>query len=220
MPITGAIWYQGESNIKDGAAYTDKMLKLVNSWRDVWSRNPEKFPFYFVQLAPFKYKHGNDELLPEFWIAQAAAEELIPNTAMAVINDIGNLGDIHPRNKAPVGKRLGLLAKHNTYGHRDLIAHSPKPESVETSGKYLRVSFSHTGTGLSTRDGTVPKGFELAGIDGKFAKAFAEIKDHTVVLNAPLIQNPVHVRFAWNAATQANLVNSAGLPISAFKLSK
>ena len=220
MPITGAIWYQGESNIKDGAAYTDKMAKLVNSWRDVWNRNSEQFPFYFVQLAPFKYKHGNDELLPEFWIAQAAAEELIPNTAMAVINDIGNLSDIHPRNKAPVGKRLGLLAKHNTYGHQDSITHSPKPESVETSGKYLRVSFSHTGTGLSTRDGTVPKGFELAGIDGKFAKAFAEIKDHTVVLNAPLIQNPAHVRFAWNAATQANLVNSAGLPISAFKLSK
>ena len=220
MPITGAIWYQGESNIKDGAAYTDKMLKLVNSWRDVWNRNPEQFPFYFVQLAPFKYKHGNDELLPEFWIAQAAAEELIPNTAMAVINDIGNLSAIHPRNKAPVGKRLGLLAKHKTYGHQDSIAYCPKPKSVETSGKYLRVTFSHTGTGLSTRDCTVPKGFELAGIDGKFAKAFAEIKDNTVVLNAPLIQNPAHVRYAWNAATQANLVNSAGLPISAFKLSK
>ena len=220
MPITGAIWYQGESNVKDGAAYTDKMVKLVNSWRDTWSRNPEQFPFYFVQLAPFNYKHDNDELLPEFWIAQAAAEERIPNAAMAVINDIGNLTDIHPRNKAPVGKRLGLLAKQNTYSHQDLIAHSPKPKSVQTKGKYLSVTFTHAGTSLYTRDGRVPNGFEIAGIDGKFTKAFAKINDHTVVLNAPLIQNPTQVRYAWNAATQANIVNSAGLPISAFKLSK
>jgi sialate O-acetylesterase len=220
MPITGAIWYQGESNINDGPAYKDKMVKLVNNWRDVWSRNSEQFPFYFVQLAPFKYKHGNDELLPELWVAQAVAEKQIPNTAMAVINDIGNLSDIHPRNKAPVGQRLGMLAKHNTYGHKDSIAHSPKPESVEKSGEYLRVTFTHTGAGLSTRDGTVPKGFEIAGIDGDFTKAVAEIDGHAVVLKAPLIQDPTHVRFAWNAATQANLVNSAGLPISAFKLSK
>ncbi len=220
MPITGAIWYQGESNIKDGASYTDKMVKLVHNWRDAWGRSPKQFPFYFVQLAPFIYKHGNDELLPEFWIAQATAEEQIPNTAMAVINDIGNLSDIHPRNKAPVGKRLGLLAKHNTYGHEDSIAYSPKPASIETSGKYLRVTFTHTGTGLSSRGGTALQGFEVAGQDGKFAEAVARIDGDAVVLSAPLIQNPAHVRFGWNPAVQANLVNSAGLPSGTFKLSK
>lgn len=220
MPITGAIWYQGESNMGDGASYTDKMVKLIESWRSAWNRTPEQFPFYLVQLAPFTYKHGKPTQLPEMWGAQAAAAQQIPNTGMAVINDIGNLGNIHPTNKAPVGQRLGLLAKHGTYGHADLLAHSPAPASIEIEEKALRVSFSNVGTGLSTRDGKTPDWFEIAGSDGTFLQASAQISGKSVLLTTPSIQHPVQVRFAWHETAQPNLINSAGLPTSAFRLSK
>lgn len=220
MPITGAIWYQGESNMGDGATYTDKMVKLIESWRSAWNRTPEQFPFYFVQLAPFKYKHGKPTQLPEMWAAQAAAAKQIPNTGMTVINDIGNLGNIHPTNKSPVGQRLGRLAKHGTYGHVDLLAHSPVPAKIEINGKALRVTFDNAGTELSTRDGKAPDWFEIAAKDGEFTPAKAQIEGQSVLLKATSIQNPVKIRFAWHETAEPNLINNAGLPASAFQLSK
>ncbi len=93
--MRGAIWYQGESNLGDGSLYTDRMKALIAGWRAIWHEGD--FPFYYVQIAPFNYG-GNPEAEAEFWEAQAAAQS-IPNTGMAVINDIGDLKDIHPKNK-------------------------------------------------------------------------------------------------------------------------
>ncbi|MHC4573913.1 MAG: sialate O-acetylesterase, partial [Planctomycetota bacterium] len=104
--IRGAIWYQGESNREDGLLYYEKMKALINGWRTVWEQGA--FPFYFVQLAPFRYG-GDPLLLPRIWEAQKASLS-IPNTGMAVTTDIGNLGDIHPKNKQDVGRRLALWA--------------------------------------------------------------------------------------------------------------
>ncbi len=100
--IRGAIWYQGESNMGEGMLYTEHMKALVAGWRQIWSEGD--FPFYFVQIAPYRY--GNPpQVEAEIWEAQATASQVIPYSGMAVINDIGNLGDIHPKNKQEVGRR-------------------------------------------------------------------------------------------------------------------
>jgi sialate O-acetylesterase len=110
--LRGAIWYQGESNLEEGMRYTERMKALIGGWRAVWHEGD--FPFYFVQIAPYNYG-GKPETEAEFWEAQAAAAQSIANTGMAVINDIGDLKDIHPKDKQDVGHRLALLALAKTY---------------------------------------------------------------------------------------------------------
>ena len=89
----------------------------MRGWRQVWGEGD--FPFYFVQIAPYNYG-CNPEVIGEFWEAQAAAQA-VPNTGMAVITDIGDLKDIHPKNKQEVGRRLALWALAKTYGQEKLV---------------------------------------------------------------------------------------------------
>jgi len=216
IPIKGVIWYQAEANIGDGPLYTDKMKTLVNDWRSVWGIGA--FPFYFVQLAPFNY--GGDAVyqLPEMWDAQTRAADQIPNAEMAVINDIGNISNIHPRNKAPVGKRLALLALHGAYGRSDLEAFGPRVKTVTREGSNLRVQFDHIGGGLASRDGEPLNWFEIAGTDKHFVPATARIDNDSVLLSAPSIPAPEWVRFAWHETAEPNLMNKEGLPANGFPM--
>ncbi|MRR38927.1 9-O-acetylesterase, partial [bacterium] len=121
FPLRGAIWYQGESNSDEGRLYTERMKALVAGWREVWS-DPE-LAFYYVQIAPFDYG-GDGGRIGEFWEAQAEAQS-IPRTGMVVINDIGNLKDIHPANKQEVGRRLAAWALAQQYGKTDVVCRGP-----------------------------------------------------------------------------------------------
>jgi len=215
MPIKGAIWYQAEANIADGPAYTGKMQTLVGDWRRAW--RDENLPFYFVQLAPFNYRGDAVYQLPEIWAAQTAAMKLIPHSGMAVISDVGNIEDIHPRNKAPVGERLALWALHETYGHTDLVHAGPMVNRVTRDGNQLRVSFHHTGSGLVARDGQPLTWFEVAGGDQAYVPATAVVDGDNVLVGAPRFKKPEWVRFAWHETAQPNLMNAEGLPANSFE---
>jgi sialate O-acetylesterase len=213
--IRGAIWYQGESNRGDGRLYAEKTKALVGGWRQLWDQGD--FPFFCVQLAPFTYG-GSVTALPEIWEAQAQAVAEIPNTGMAVINDIGKLGDIHPPNKQEVGRRLALLALAKSYGQKEVVCEGPTFKELKPEDKALRVVFTNTAGGLSTRDGKAPDWFEIAGYGTDFCKAEATIDGgDSVVLRAPGVDRPVAVRFAWHQLAEPNLKNGAGLPASAFR---
>ena len=214
MPIKGAIWYQAEANIADGSAYTAKMQTLVKDWRTAWAQGD--FPFYFVQLAPFNYSGDAIYQLPEIWAAQTRAMETIPNTGMAVINDIGTMNNIHPQNKAPVGERLALWALYGTYGRTNLVHMGPMVRSVKREGANLRVLFNHAGSGLVTRDGNPPDWFEVAGSDQIFSAATAAIEGDTVLVIAPSVNEPEWVRFAWHETAAPNLMNKERLPANSF----
>ncbi len=208
--VRGAIWYQGESNLSDGMLYYDKMKALVNGWRTVWS-NPD-MPFYFVQLAPYKYT--NTHMLPVIWQAQEKFAREMPNTGMAVINDIGNRNDIHPANKHDVGKRLALLALNKTYGQKDLVADSPTVKAMEVKGKEVLLTFNTKA--LKTRDEKQPDWFEICGPDANFVKANAEITNNTVTLTADGVDTPIAVRYAWSGIAEPNLTGETGLPVGSF----
>jgi len=214
FPVRGAIWYQGESNLGDGPLYTERMKALIRGWREVWREGD--FPFYFVQIAPFNYG-GKPETEAVFWEAQAAALS-IPNTGMAVINDIGNLNDIHPKNKQDVGHRLALLALARTYGRDNLLCSGPAYKSLSIEGDRLRVTFDHVGNGLAARDGQPLDWFEIIDADeGGFVKAGAQIDGPAVLLSAPGVKHPVAMRYAWSMLAEPHLINSDGLPAGAFR---
>lgn len=213
--IKGAIWYQGEANRRDGVLYIDKTRALLNGWRSLWGY---EFPFYFVQIAPFRYSTEAPEILAEFWEAQSAIVEQIPNTGMAVISDVTDLKDIHPANKEVPGTRLALLALDNTYG-KDHVSTGPVFDKMEQLDGALKVTFD-AAEGLSTRDGKAPDWFEVAGEDGVFKQAQAVIEGSSVVLSSVEVPAPLVVRFAWHKLAIPNLVNGAGLPTSAFRAGK
>lgn len=208
----GFIWYQGESNRGNGMLYRDKMEALIKGWRAVWQ--DDDLACYFVQLAPFRYK-DRPQALPEIWEAQTAVLD-IPGTGMAVINDIGDLDDIHPTNKDDVGKRLALLALNKTYGMKQVKCEGPLFDRFEVEGNAMRIYFKHAES-LSTRDGKAPSWFTLCGADGVFRPANAKVDGATVVLTADGVTKPVAVRFAWDHCAEPNLMNEAGFPASAFR---
>ncbi|MBR7128057.1 MAG: 9-O-acetylesterase [Lentisphaeria bacterium] len=212
--IKGALWYQGCANLSNGMLYRDKMHALIASWRKEF--NMPTMPLYFVQLAPFTY--GNQYLLPQFWVAQQAFADEDPYSKMAVINDIGNYKDIHPRNKHDVGHRLALLALKYTYGKKDLVADSPFFESLTREGSSLVITFRNAKQ-LKTTDGKAPKYFEIASFDGNFYPATAVIEGNTVKLASDKVTAPFMARYAWNQNVTTTLVNENNLPAGAFKQS-
>lgn len=212
FPIRGAIWYQGESNHSEGMLYLEKMKALIGGWRTLWKRD---FPFYFVQIAPFRYGTEDPTILPRFWEAQALAQS-IPQTGMVVINDIATINDIHPPNKQDVGLRLAQLALKFDYGRSDLVAESPEPESLKAEPGRLRITFRNTAGGLKTRDGKTPSHFEITGPGaGGFQPADAVIDGDSVLLSSAKVAEPTAWRFAWHMLAEPNLTGGTGLPVGA-----
>lgn len=212
--IRGAIWYQGESNHGEGMLYADKTRALVEGWREVWGQ--DRLPFYYVQIAPFRYGDEDPNVLPTFWEAQAAALA-IPDTGMAVTNDITELDDIHPRNKQDVGMRLALLALRDTYGWTELVAEGPTYRSMATEGDTIRIVFDNVGSRLEARDGQPLTWFEIGNGELGFVPAEATIDGDTVLVSAPGVRAPTAVRFAWHKLAEPNLRNAEGLPARPFR---
>ncbi len=215
FPLRGAIWYQGEANESEGMRYASRMQALVAGWRSRWGEGD--FPFYFVQIAPFNYG-DNPKTLAELWEAQTAAANTIPKAGMAVVNDIGNLTNIHPTDKKDVGHRLALLALARTYGSNEVVDSGPTFKSMTVEGHAIHVAFDHVGGGLVSRDGKPLDWFEIIDADeGGFVRADARIDGDSVVLTAPGVEHPVAMRFAWSGLASPNLMNQAGLPAGAFR---
>lgn len=225
--MRGVIWYQGESNLigtnadNDYREYADKMTALVGGWRQSWGQG--NFPFYFVQIAPFKYYNSKTprvyapEMLPEFWAQQSKAARGIKNTGMVVTTDlVDNLNDIHPRDKKSVGQRLALLALDKTYD-LEVASSSPVFKQAKFKGGKAILTFDHVGGGLMSKDGKPLTWFTIAGADGKFVPADASIVGKTVEVSAPEVNEPKAVRFAWSEIAQPNLCNAAGLPAEPFR---
>ena len=212
--IRGAIWYQGESNVNRAQQYAELFPAMIKNWRKQWRQND--LPFLFVQLAPFRYADKDKRACAELWEAQLKTLKL-ENTGMAVTNDIGNVHDIHPRNKQDVGYRLALWALANTYGQDDIVYSGPlfKAQCIEEG--QIRVYFKHLGSGLVTPRDETPSHFEICGEDEQFVSATAKIEGDSIVLTSEDIPEPIAVRYAWSDDAEPNLTNKEGLPASPFR---
>jgi len=209
--IKGAIWYQGESNRGEAALYEKLFPTMIKNWRDDWQQGD--FPFYFVQIAPYNY----DDTRVGAMIRDAQRKSLkVKNTGMAVTLDIGNTEDIHPGNKADVGKRLALWALAKDYGKAELVYSGPLYKSFQVEKEKIKVYFEHAGSGLMAKNGELTH-FEIAGIDEIFYPASAIIDGETVVLESDKVKKPVAVRFAFFNTDEPNFFNREGLPASTFR---
>ena len=212
--IKGAIWYQGCHNMRDGAVYLDKTVSLVRGWRREWGQGD--FPYFLVQLAPYKYNNAKDTALPVFQEAQARVQEKVPNSGYTVINDVGAVNDIHPTDKRTVGMRMADQALDRVYGKFTRPWRTPTLKGYKVEGNALRVSLADA-DGLKTRDGLPPNEFELRGICGAWVPAQAKIEGTDVVLTADGVEEPLAMRFAAYNGSTPNLVNGAGLPVGPFR---
>lgn len=213
--IRGAIWYQGESNVGRAEQYASLFPTMIADWRSRWGQGD--FPFYFVQLAPFRYGNHDPELLAELWDAQLKTLRSVANTGMVVTTDIATTDNIHPPNKQDVGKRLALWALAHVYGRDDVVCSGPIYKSHEVVGDKIRIEFDHVGGGLKARGGGELTHFTIAGENQEFVPAEAEIVADAIVVSSDEVKSPVAVRFAWNDTAQPNLVNESGLPASPFR---
>jgi len=169
-----------------------------------------------VQLAPFRYRNLDPRMCAELWEAQRLTLQ-VPQTGMAVTTDIGNVEDIHPRNKQDVGLRLALWALAKTYDREGITYSGPLYESMEVEGNKVRLTFSHVGSGLVSTDDKPLSHFIIAGADGQFAPADTVIDGKSVLVSSAAVPEPVAVRFAWRDDAEPNFANQEGLPASPFR---
>ncbi|MFY0256339.1 sialate O-acetylesterase [Chitinophaga sp. 30R24] len=218
LAIKGVLWYQGESNASRAYQYRQTFPLLINDWRKLWQQGD--FPFYFVQLASYNATNGNSKN-GSSWaeLREAQTQTLrIPNTGMAVITDIGETNDIHPKNKQEVGKRLAAIALHDTYGQNNVYA-GPVYQSMQVNGNKVTIHFSNIGSGLVVHDkyGYI-RGFEVAGADQQFHYAQAYVDGDQVIVFSMAVDAPVAVRYGWaDDNIEDNLFNKEGFPAGPFR---
>ncbi len=206
--IAGTLWYQGEGNTINSSAYEELLTALIQSWRDKWGY---QFPFYFAQIAPYKYGDSFDGVI----VRDEQRRVLdVPETGMVILSDIGDTLDIHPKNKQDVGLRFANMALNRHYKTENFLDSGPLFKEMTVDKNKAVISFDYS-EGLHV-EGENLKGFEIAGEDGRYYPAEAKLKDEQVIVQSKNVNNPVNVRFAWWNTATPNLFNGADLPASSF----
>jgi sialate O-acetylesterase len=215
MAITGALWYQGESNAERAFGYGKLLPALIADWRKSFGQGD--FPFYIAGLPFYKVRSDvpKDDSWAELREVQATVAKTVPHTCLAVTIDTGNADDVHPVDKVEVGERLGLCALGEQYGKSNPYK-GPTLSKVEPIPGGFRLRFDHADGGLVVR-GTRLGEFSIAGEDRKWYWADARIEGDTVVVSTTSVANPKAVRYAWQANPEATLFNGAGLPAVPFR---
>ena len=214
--IQGVLWYQGEANAGRAFQYRSSFPLLIKDWRKHWAQGD--FPFLYAQLSSFDAGGGNSKKgsgWAELREAQAFTLAL-PNTGMAVTTDIGESGDIHPKNKLDVGKRLAMPALALSYG-LNVPYSGPTYNSVRTYNNKAELQFDYAASGLMAKGNTLG-GFEVAGADKVFYAAKADIVANKVVVSSERVPKILSVRYNWaDDAKEGNLYNRDGLPAAPFR---
>lgn len=217
--IKGAIWYQGESNVNEPEVYQKLFPAMVDNWRELWDLGD--FPFYYVQIAPYRY-WGRDAAL--FREVQSEVMENIENSGMVVTLDVGDCKSIHPPKKKEIGVRLAYWALGDTYHIEGIGYKGPAYSDMEIQGDTLiALQFEHAPMGLHAF-GNQLKSFTIAGKDKVFYPANASIiRDKAdqykskVLVWSEEVPSPVAVRYAWENCPKGGLYNTYKIPASSFR---
>jgi sialate O-acetylesterase len=215
--IRGAIWYQGESNAGRAYQYRELFPLMIKSWREEWAQGD--FPFYYVQLADFRAEktEPGDSDWAELREAQTMTMSKLSKTGQAVIIDIGEGKDIHPKNKQDVAKRLARWALANDYGV-NVPFRSPEYKSMDVKDGKVTIKFDHVAGGFRPFDVNEVRGFAIAGEDQKWVWAQAKVTGpDTVEVWSDAVKAPAAVRYAWSDNPVVNLYSNAGLPVTPFR---
>ncbi len=215
LAVRGVIWYQGEQNGERGYQYRKILPATIRDWRALFQQ-PD-LPFYVVGLPAFQPHQTSptDDGWADLRESQALTVAAVPNTCLAVTIDTGEAGNIHPKDKKPVGDRLAACALAGAYG-RAVVASGPTLASTDVLPGALRLHFAHADGGLVAKGETLGE-FSVAGEDGRWVWADAKIENDTVVVSSAAVPHPLVVRYAWQSNPQATLFNGAGFPAAPFR---
>lgn len=220
--LRGVLWYQGESDAGRGTDVYAAMLRtLIAEWRSTFEA--PALPFIIVQLPPWERRHTDKPdarpaaRWPEVREAQARVASSDPHATLAVISEYGERHDIHPHRKREVGERLSLIARAAVYN--EPVEHSgPEPLDCVASGNNIEITFKYAEGGLFARAGQLDY-FEVAGADGKFVPAMAQITGlDKLIVTPPRDMKVKQVRYAWRDWFEPTLYNGHGLPAGPFSL--
>lgn len=233
----GLVWYQGERNTQSMHGmlktpwfsrnsgmlkYGDTLKQWMLRYRQEWGQDDFQFlvvmlPGYYKQLATGPKGDAESPITHSWaWMRESQLKALeLPNVGVANTIDLGDVTNVHPRDKMPVAERLALLAARDTLG-MEIVAEGPRMQRVETAGDSLVVHFEHA-AGLQTKDGQMPSGFWIADDSANWVPATATLRGDTVVLRSPELQRPLYVRYAFAGKPSVNLVNAVGLPAYPFR---
>jgi len=211
--MKGVIWYQGEQNRSNAIRYDRLLAAMVQDWRDRWQEG--NWPFYYVQIAPYRY---NDKLGPSAPLreAQQKALQLIPDAGMVVTLDVGQEHSIHPPDKTTVSKRLAYWALANTYHRKGLSYASPYYSSMKVDGNNVTLRFDNAPNGLTTY-GKPLTNFEVAGADRVFYPAEARIIGDGIRVTSDKVKEPVAIRYGYKDWVEGEVYNTEGLPLAPFR---
>ncbi|MGZ8511537.1 MAG: sialate O-acetylesterase, partial [Chitinophagaceae bacterium] len=210
--IAGTIWYQGEGNTGTAVSYNKLFTTMIGAWRDAWQK---EFPFYYVQIAPFKYGSKNIGAL----LREQQTETLsYPKTGMVVITDlVDDITDIHPKNKIDVAKRLADLALAETYNQKVAAYKSPLFKTTEINNSKAALFFDNAPGGFITKGNKKATEFYIAGEDKNFLPADVKLEKDRIIVSNKKIKKPVAVRFAFSNTAISNLFSKEGLPVCPFR---
>lgn len=215
--VRGFLWYQGESNRDNADIYDDLMAAYASSLRRAFGGG-EQQPFLYVEIAPFNYEGPDGTSAAFLREAQADALDKIPNSGMASTLDIGHPVFIHPTDKATVGQRLAWLALADTYGIKGIASKSPRYVSHDVVDGKIYINVENAPRGLCPM-WTSLEGFEIAGDDGVYYPAFAEIETEScrLAVSSENVPNPKNVRYAFHNYPKMSVYSSFGLPLLPFR---
>ncbi|WP_319226275.1 sialate O-acetylesterase [Draconibacterium orientale] len=217
LPVAGVIWYQGENNLDRPYLYPELLKTMVEGWRSDWQSD---FPFYIAQICPYKREWDflTNYANPAMRFMQAEASKQIDKSGIEVNDDIGEVNNIHPKNKQDVGLRLAWLALADSYGKEEFDEKKcPVYDTYEVQEDRIIVHFKYADSGLTTSDSNSPALFEICGSDHQFYPAEALVYGSSVVLSNSAVKNPVAARLGWSYTKTTNLIGVNGLPVSVFR---
>lgn len=210
--IAGAIWYQGEGNTASAGTYKELLSSMISSWRKEWKN---EFPFYIVQIGPYRY--GNNYAGAMVREAQAKTAATLPKTGFISINDlVDDVSDIHPWNKKDVGIRLANLALADNYNKSNVIGKTPEFKSYSIKNNEITVDFKNVPTALIAKNKEIADLY-IAGVDHVFHPAKGIIKKGKLMVSSQLVKQPLAIRYAFSNAATGNLFTKEGLPIASFR---
>ena len=209
--IAGAIWYQGESNTKTNSTYTKLFTTLIDGWRSAWKK---ELPFYYVQIAPYKY--GNENIGALLQEAQTRAMQH-PNTGMVVVTDlVDSVTNIHPSHKRMVGDRLANWALAQTYQKPKIVYRNPAYKSARIEKNTLVVTFSNANNGLRST-GSAVSGFYISGATEHWVPAQANLEKGKIVLSNAALKDPLYIRYGFGNTMIGSVSSAEGLPLIPFR---
>jgi sialate O-acetylesterase len=214
--MKGVIWYQGESNAGRAWEHGQLFPFLIEQWRKEWGQGD--FPFYWVQLADFKAEKSAPGESDWAELRESQTKTLaLANTGQAVIIDLGEGKDIHPKNKHDVAARLVRWALVKDYGLK-FAYRSPEFKSVAIEGAKATITLDCFGSSLRAFDVVEARGFAVCGADRVWHWATGKVlgKDK-VEVSSDAVAAPVAVRYAWADNPVCNLFSAEGLPVTPFR---